>query len=224
MTEPQQGHRGQVVVIGGGGHAKVAIEVLRADRWPLVGVLDPQIEARDVLGVPVLGGDERLPALRGAGIGLAFVAVGSNASRLQIGRRAEALGFELATAVHPSASISPSARLGAGVVVMPQATINAKACIGDLAIVNTGAIVEHDCVVEEAAHLAPRSVIAGGVRVGAGVLFGVGAVARPGAVIGEWATVGAGSVVLGEIAAGAIVAGVPARPLATGPATNARAE
>jgi UDP-perosamine 4-acetyltransferase len=213
MTEPPQTHRGPVVVIGGGGHAKVVIEVLRADRWPLVGVLDPHIEASDVLGVPVLGGDEQLPALRQAGIGIAFVAVGSNASRLQIGRRIEALGFGLATAVHPSASISLSARLGAGVVVMPQATINAEAQIGDLAIVNTGAIVEHDCVVEEAAHLAPRSVIAGRVRVGAGALFGVGAAARPGAAIGEWATVGAGSVVLGEVAAGAIVAGVPASPL-----------
>jgi UDP-perosamine 4-acetyltransferase len=213
MTIAPKPARREVVVIGGGGHAKVVIDVLRADGWRPIGVLDPRPSSADVAGVPLLGGDELLPKLRADGVAAAIVAIGDNMVRLRVGRALEAQGFALATAVHPTAAISPSARLGVGVVVMAQAAINPEAAIGDLAIVNTGAIVEHDCVVGEAAHLAPRTAIGGAVRVGAAALLGIGAVARPGAVIGAGATVGAGSLVLGEIPPGAVVCGVPARPV-----------
>jgi acetyltransferase-like isoleucine patch superfamily enzyme len=49
------------------------------------------------------------------------------------------------------------------------------------------------------------------VRIGAGSWLGAGVVVLPGADIGRHVTVGAGAVVRGEVADGAVVAGVPAR-------------
>lgn len=51
------------------------------------------------------------------------------------------------------------------------------------------------------------------VEVGAGADIGIGAILLPGARVGDGAQVGAGAVVAGEVPAGMVAAGVPARVL-----------
>jgi acetyltransferase-like isoleucine patch superfamily enzyme len=51
------------------------------------------------------------------------------------------------------------------------------------------------------------------VEIGAGSDIGIGAILLPGARVGDGAQVGAGAVVTGEIPAGAVAVGVPARVL-----------
>jgi UDP-perosamine 4-acetyltransferase len=191
-----------LVLVGAGGHAKVVIEVARAaGRFSIVGLIDPRPASAAVLGVPVLGGDEALPRLREQGIAWAFVALGGNDLRERIGGELRAAGFRLATLVHPSAEVMPSARVGEGAVVMARVVVSAEARVDDLAILNTGAVVEHDNLIGVAAHVAPLAALAGNVRVGARALIGVGSAVRPGVSVGA------------DVPAGATVGGVPARPL-----------
>ncbi|MBI0537148.1 acetyltransferase [Roseomonas sp. KE2513] len=207
----------RVLIIGGGGHAKVVIEALRAAGFPPpLGILDPRPPAPLVLGVPVLGGNELLERLRAEGASEAVVALGSNPLRQELGDRLAALGFRLPPVVHPAAQLSPSARVAEGAVVMARACIGPDAGIGRLAIVNTAAIVEHDNRLGQAAHAAPGSALAGGVVVGDRALVGVGSAVRPGIVIGADAVVGAGSAVVRDVPPGATVGGVPAALLGPG--------
>lgn len=201
----------RVVIVGGGGHSKVIIEVFRAMGCEPACILDPHTSNRDILGVAVFGGDDQMGRLFEMGYRRAHVAIGQNSLRRRLGTELKNLGFELVNALHPSAVISPSAELGEGVSVMPNAIIHTKARVSALAIVNTGAIVEHDCFVGVATHVAPRSVMGGNVVLEDEVLFGIGAVARPLSRVGARATIGAGAVVIGTIEADLVAVGTPAR-------------
>jgi UDP-perosamine 4-acetyltransferase len=203
-----------LLIVGAGGHSKVIIELARATGIEPAGLLDPAPTGSHVLGVPILGGDNLASELFSAGYKAAFVALGRNDLRHRIGVRLRAIGFRLPTLIHPSATVSVSATLGDGIAVMPQSVINAEARIGDFAIINTGAVVEHDCIVGQGTHVAPRAVLGGSVTLGEQVFFGIGAVARPLSRIGAYSTIGAGAVVVGEIARDVVAVGVPARPLA----------
>lgn len=203
--------RAGVVIIGGGGHAKVVIESLRASGHTVAAIVDADPTPREVLGVPVVGDDLKLPELKEQGLSRLFVAIGDNRLREKLGRKAQGLGFTLVNAIHPSAVISPSAKLGQGVAVMAGVTINADAEVGDLAIINTGAVVDHDGRLGMACHLGPASALAGGVTVGDRAFLGVGARAIPGVTIGVDTTVGAGGVVVRDLPDGVLAIGVPAK-------------
>lgn len=200
-----------VVLIGGGGHAKVVIESLRASGKTVAVIVDADPTPREVLGVPVVGDDLALPGLKAQGFSELFVALGSNRLRQKLGVKARELGFTLVNAIHPSAVISPSARIGEGVAVMAGVAINADSRVDDLAIVNTGAIVDHDCHLGAACHLGPASALAGGVTIGERAFLGVGARAIPGVTIGADAIVGAGGVVVRDLPNAVLAVGVPAK-------------
>ena len=82
-----------------------------------------------------------------------FVAMGNPVLRLRFLKEAEQLGFCLATLVHPSAVVMPSAKLSGGVIIEAQAVINSNTAVGTGCIVSAGAVVNHDCYLAEGCHV-----------------------------------------------------------------------
>jgi len=203
-----------VVVIGAGGHAKVVIELIRAQgRYDVVGCTDREPKLPEVVGAPILSSDDVLPDLYAKGIRHCFVALGDNALRRKVAARAMSFGFELINAISPKAIVSPTARLGRGVAIMAGAVINADATLGDLVIVNTRAAIDHDCQIGEAAHVAPGASLAGGVCIGPLAFVGAGATIIPGVNVGESTVIGAGATVVSNLGPNIVAVGVPAKPL-----------
>jgi UDP-perosamine 4-acetyltransferase len=202
-----------VWIVGAGGHAKVAVETLRAAGRAPVRVFDddPALVGTMLLGLPVTVPVPGPADWRAAGA-TAFVAIGGNRTRRVVAARLD--GVPLVRAIHPTATIACDVVLGQGVMVGARAVVQPGATVGDLAVINTAAVVEHDCTVAAGAHVAPGAVLTGSVRVGEDALVGAGAVVRPGVRIGDRAVCGAGAAVVADVPADAVVAGVPARPLA----------
>lgn len=207
-----------VWVIGGGGHAKMAIATLRAAGHTVLGVFDddPARWGATLLGCAILGAVPDTAWWR-AQDGRALLAVGSNTARRALADRLPADRWTVA--IDPSATVHDSASIGPGTLVAPQAVINPDAAVGPHVIVNTAAVIEHDCRIGAFAHLAPRSCLAGGAAAGEGAFVGAGATVIPGVAVGAWSTVGAGAAVVRDVPAGVTAVGVPARP-ATGGQTG----
>jgi UDP-perosamine 4-acetyltransferase len=169
----------------------------------------------DRAGVEVIGRDRDLEGLVSGDHPVAFVAVGDNRARRRLSEAVVTAGGSLLRAVSPDAVVSVLADIDEGVLVMPGAVVNAGAHLEIGVIVNTHASVDHGCRIGAFAHVAPGVALAGDVDVGEGALIGIGASVVPGRSIGAWATVGAGATVIDDVAPGATVVGVPARPLRT---------
>ena len=202
-----------MVLVGGGPHAKVIVDILESSgALAILGFTDRERpEDKEVLcGYPYLGSDDVLAELFAAGVRHAFVAIGDNGRRKLCLDAVKACGFELVNAISPHAVVSKRARLGRSVAVMPGAIVNTGSRIEDGAIINTNAGVDHDCVIGECAHVGPGSAIAGSVRIGARVFLGTGCRVIPGITIGSDTIVGAGAVVVRDLPERVVAYGVPA--------------
>lgn len=191
-----------LVLVGGGGHAKVVADAARAAGLVLAGFVDDDPNA-GVPGLEWLGGLDRVREPW-------ILCIGDVGTRMRV---LESLHGEVARVLHPTTILSESAEIGLGVFVGPGAVVNADAVVEEHAIVNSAAVVEHDARVGRGSHIAPGAVLCGNVSVGAGCLVGAGAVLLPGVEIGDGAIVGAGAVVTGAVPARTRAVGVPARVL-----------
>ena len=187
-----------ILVYGAGGHGKTLIDLLRTlGTYRIVGVIDDDASVEGVSGVPVLGGADKLEALRADGIAFAVNAVGTVGAaraRLRVAGALARAGFLVPTLVHPSAVVEPSALFGTAARRSSPAPISgATRWSARTRIVNTGAIVSHDCTLGHHVHLTPGAILAGGVRVGDRTLIGMGATIFVGVSIGADVLIGNGA-------------------------------
>ena len=184
---------------GASGHGKVVKEILDDSGVEVTAFIDDNPDLSEFWGLPVLhnadGLDEPI-----------IVCIGKCDARREV---AERLKCKFATAIHSSAVVSPSAKIGEGTVVMQGAVVQADVLIGNHCIVNTKASVDHECVIEDFVHIAPGSTISGNVHIGSGTWIGVGTTVIQGVKIGKNCFIGAGSVIVKDVPDNSKGYGVP---------------
>jgi len=185
-----------IYLYGASGHAKVILDILEAQGKDVGGLIDDNPDVKELCGYPVSHGFQGEESV--------IISIGNNAIRKKI---AAQLQTHFATAVHPSAIVSPRAEVGEGTVVMQGAIIQSGANIGKHCIINTGASVDHECQVDDFVHISPHATLCGNVTVGEGTWIGAGTTVIQGIHIGKGCVVGAGSVVSHDIPDGYLAVG-----------------
>lgn len=206
--------KGNLILIGAGGHACVVAEAAALSGWNLMGHVAPNPAHAPALG-DWLGNDTVLADLIAQGyqiaVGLGFVDAKGAARRAAI---LAAIPLRArATIIHPAAIVSPSAQVGAGTFFAAGVIAGTQTHIGADTLLNTGVIVDHHASIAANVHIATGARLAGDITVEADVLIGAGSVIKQGVHIGQGAIIGAGSVVLEDVPAHAVWAGSPAVPI-----------
>ncbi|QYX29910.1 acetyltransferase [Sphaerospermopsis torques-reginae] len=206
-----------VYILGAGGHGKVVLDTLLASHIQVTGVLAPQSQLTEVLGVPILGGDDYL---NNESITQTYLANGLGANpyiskRRLIFNTMKDRGFTFKSIQHPSAIVSSTVKLGEGCQIMAGAIVQPGVTLGENTVVNTGAVIDHDCVISSHSFIAPGVTLCGDIKIAHSVFIGAGAVVLPGVYIGENAIIGAGAVVTKSIPERSIVVGNPAVKIGT---------
>lgn len=198
MPKPDQ----KVVLIGGGGHAKVIIDAVRkSGKLEIYGILDPKLPKGSLIsGVKVIGNDDMLPELSKKGIKSVFIALASTNSngcsiRGEIYKKLKKMKFKFPKIVHPDAIIASDVIIGEGAFIAAAVVINPCVIIGNNVIINTKASVDHDCIIGDSVHIAPGVTLSGGVKVGDETHIGMGVSIIQCITIGKQCMVGAGTTI-----------------------------
>jgi sugar O-acyltransferase (sialic acid O-acetyltransferase NeuD family) len=181
-------------VYGAGAHGKVVCNILEAGGVRVQAFVDANPKSTTHFGKPIIV-EEDLPRHSNCSM---VIAIGANYVRQELtdhlARKFPHLKFQ--NAVHPSASVANTAKLGVGCVVAAGAIVGVDAIIGDHCVINTGSQVDHDCCIEDFVSLAPGAILGGSVHVGKRSYVALGAKVIHGVKIGRDSVVGAGSVVV----------------------------
>jgi sugar O-acyltransferase (sialic acid O-acetyltransferase NeuD family) len=205
----------KIVIIGGGGHARVVISIIRQlEGYEIVGYIDIKNNG-DLLGVRYAGSDvllEKLYSEKKAGHAAMGIGVAASLQkRKELLGKAASIGFRFPPIISPHCVIGEEVGIGEGTIVMNGTVINTGTVIGKHCIINTGSVVDHDCRIGDFVHIAPGATLCGGVEIGENAFVGSGATIIPGREIGRNAVIGAGAVVTGDCLQEGTYIGVPAK-------------
>jgi sugar O-acyltransferase (sialic acid O-acetyltransferase NeuD family) len=207
----------KIVVVSGGGQAKVIISILKKNKeFEIAGYVD-KIDKGDILGIKYLGGDDVLRELFESGkVGNAVIGCGQlkDASlKRKLAEMTAAIGYSFPAVISRDAVINEDVVISRGAVVIDGVVVNTGSRIGEFCLINTKASVGHDVKIGDFTHVAPGVTLTGEAQLGENVLVGAGATVIQCKRITNNVIIGAGAVVVDDIDEPGIYVGVPARKI-----------
>ena len=192
-----------IIIIGGGGHASVLVDILRSQQREILAVVSPeQVSERSVFfDIPrlkydddVLGYD-RGDVLLVNGVGM----TPGSLLKQKLNKYYLSMGYEFETVIANSAQISSYAQIDNGAQIFSGAIVQTGAVVGAHSIVNSNAVIEHDCEIGTYNHIAPRVTLCGQVVTGNNVYIGAAATVIQNISLERDVVIGAGAIVTKDL-------------------------
>lgn len=140
-----------------------------------------------------------------------IIANGTPHNRKEIYDRLMSANYQLATLIDPTAIISPTVKIGSGVIVRVSSTILCDSILEDNVLIQHYVGLGHDNYVGKHSVISSNVGIGGNTRIGEQTYIGLGAAIKDTLTIGNNTVVSMGAVVYRDIEDGVIVVGNPAR-------------
>lgn len=192
-----------ILVFGGGDHAKQVISILAdAPNITILGIIDLNIQLLSQYpSIPMLGEDSILPQLALPTQTKCLIAIGDSYRRKAVFNKIKNLRPELEfyTLIQDGVQIHSTAQIDPGCVILSGAIIQNNCHIGAHTLIGSGSILEHDSTIGSFCTLGPGVVGGGNLRLGESSVIGLGTNIIHSIQIGSDVVVGAGSLVLKNI-------------------------
>jgi sugar O-acyltransferase (sialic acid O-acetyltransferase NeuD family) len=184
-----------IILIGAGGHCVSVIDVIEQEKkYKILGILDSNNKEDNILGYPILGGDELIPSLVNNNT-FFLISVGqinSYTIRQNIAENLKINNAKLAIVVSPLAYVSKHANVQEGTVIMNGAIVNAKAKIGMHCIINTKSNIEHGVLIRDFCHISTCAVVNGDSIIENGTFIGSNSTISNGIIVKGGSVISAG--------------------------------
>ena len=192
-----------LVLIGGGGHASVLVDILRQQHRRILAIVCPErISQRRIFSdLTHLKNDDDI--LRFSpntvnlinGIGM----LPKSGLKRKLNEHYLSLGYSFETVISDDAQVSFFADIEQGAQIFAGSIIHAGTVIGAHSIINSGVIIEHDNTIGEYNHIAPNATLCGQVTTHNGVYIGANATVIHNVTLGKGSIIGAGAIVTKNI-------------------------
>lgn len=194
----------KVIIVGAGGHAAELIDYLvyineltstsPSERWEVLGLIDDSesnYHAYDY-NFPYLGKIDNHVINRDA---CYIMGIANMKYRKVIIEQLLAKAANFITVIHPTALVSPTAKIGVGCVISHNVSIGPKAVLKDFNLINSRCTIGHDTQIGSYNFLSPQVVTGGFAKIGDENFIGTNAAILPGIILGNSNVVAAGMIV-----------------------------
>lgn len=211
--------RRSLVILGAGGFGRGVHDVVDAinrvhPTWHVLGYLDDSPDRHSlecakrreatILG-PLSALDSILPGSE------AVIGISDPRLRRMLDSKLTNSHLKSATLIHPAATVTDSAEIGAGSVICAGVRLASNVRLGRHVHLNMNCTAGHDAVMGNYVSLFPQAALSGFSIMRDDSTLGSHAVVLPNVSVGAGATVGAGSVVARDVIDNNVVKGVPAK-------------
>ena len=200
----------RIALIGAGLGATQVIDILQAaESGTAVAIVDDDASrwAGEVMGVPVVGGFERLVALFGDGaFDAAIIAISTSVpARARLREALTAHGIPLANAIDPTARIGAGVKFGLGNVICAFCHFGVDTVVGHNNFLSAYNSYDHHNRLGSDISTGPACATSGVVVLGDRVRLGTGIYIEPHVELGNDVHVASGSVLVASVPAGHVV-------------------
>jgi sugar O-acyltransferase (sialic acid O-acetyltransferase NeuD family) len=205
------------VIIGAGTYGEVYLTYLQEAGVDILGFLDDDAKyvGTEVGGVPVLGDISMMETIKQThGVEAVYCPLGNNKLRVKFLSMAKEYGLQTPNYIHPSVIISPHVTIGEGVYILLRTSIMPHTIIKNYVMISMNVGLAHHTILEEGVFLSTGCNFGASIHAHKYAYCGIASTIMTGIhELGEDCLIGAGAVVIKDVPAKAVMAGVPAKIL-----------
>ena len=163
-----------LLILGAGGLGQVVAEMAQmSGRYSMIAFLDDNPNEEKEALYHIVGRVREAEGLA-KHFTHAIPAFGNNKTRYMLMGKMREAGFRLPRIIHPSAVISPMAKIGDGCIIRERVVISRNVVVGDGCLINIGAMIDHKCVVGNGSHIPMGAIVRNEVIIPELSNYGVG--------------------------------------------------